>query len=67
MTSDDPVLFEIRQSHLDTGLRGYPVGSCRTSSVDSRSNSFRLSPPLIITEKEIREACEIIIEVIDGV
>jgi len=30
-------------------------------------NSFRLSPPLIITEKEIREACEIIIEVIDGV
>ncbi len=29
-------------------------------------NSFRLSPPLIITEKEIREACEIIIKVIDG-
>lgn len=30
-------------------------------------NSFRLSPPLIINGKEIREACEIIIEVIDGV
>jgi len=30
-------------------------------------NSFRLSPPLIITENEIREACEIIVEVIDRV
>jgi len=30
-------------------------------------NSLRLSPPLIITEKETREACEIIVEVIDGI
>jgi citrate synthase len=28
------VLFEITEEHLDTGLRGFPVGTCRTSSVD---------------------------------
>ena len=33
MTTDDPVLFEIRQSHLNTGLRGIPIGTCRTSAV----------------------------------
>jgi len=31
---DDPILLEIRKSHLNTGLRGYPVGTVRTSSVD---------------------------------
>jgi len=33
MESDDPVLFEVRQSLLNTGLRGFPVGTCRTSAV----------------------------------
>ena len=33
MTSDDPLLFEVLVSHLNTGLRGVPVGTCRTSSV----------------------------------
>jgi len=27
------VLFEITEAHLNTGLRGYPVGTCRTSAV----------------------------------
>ena len=27
------VLFTITEEHLDTGLRGYPVGHCRTSAV----------------------------------
>jgi citrate synthase len=27
-------LFEITEAHLDTGLRGFPIGTCRTSSVD---------------------------------
>ncbi|MHC4955987.1 MAG: citrate/2-methylcitrate synthase, partial [Planctomycetota bacterium] len=31
---DDPQLFEILVSHLNTGLRGFPVGTCRTSSVN---------------------------------
>lgn len=31
---NDQVLFEITEAHLDTGLRGVPVGFCSTSSVD---------------------------------
>ena len=27
-------LFSILESHLNTGLRGFPVGTCRTSKVD---------------------------------
>jgi len=30
----DSVLLEIRKSQLNTGLRGYPVGTCRSSSVN---------------------------------
>jgi len=30
----DDFLFKVKESHLDTGLRGIPVGTCRTSSVD---------------------------------
>jgi len=32
-TPAQPSLFEITEAHLDTGLRGYPVGTCRTSAV----------------------------------
>lgn len=28
------VLFEVTEDHLETGMRGYPVGYCVTSSVD---------------------------------
>jgi len=35
MSNDDPVLFEIHQSQLNTGLRGFPVGTCRTSAVNA--------------------------------
>jgi len=28
------VLFEVKEAQLNTGLRGYPVGTCRTSKVD---------------------------------
>ncbi len=37
MESDDPVLFEVRQSHLNTGLRGLPVGTCLTSAVHAEN------------------------------
>ena len=30
------VLFEVTEDHLDTGLRGIPVGTCRTSFVDPK-------------------------------
>lgn len=32
--SDNKVLFEITEAHLNTGLRGFPVGTVRTSKVD---------------------------------
>ncbi len=32
MTNDEP-LFTVHRSHLNTGLRGVPVGTCRTSFV----------------------------------
>ncbi|MDA1194927.1 MAG: citrate (Si)-synthase [Planctomycetota bacterium] len=32
-TTAPKVLFEITEAHLNTGLRGYPVGTCRTSAV----------------------------------
>lgn len=35
MSEDAPkVLLELTESHLNTGLRGVPVGTCRTSKVD---------------------------------
>ncbi|MGH7338245.1 MAG: citrate/2-methylcitrate synthase, partial [Myxococcota bacterium] len=33
MPGEDKVLFEVRESHLNTGLRGIPVGTCRSSAV----------------------------------
>ena len=32
MTQDEP-MFTVHSSHLNTGLRGVPVGTCRTSFV----------------------------------
>ncbi|MEM8884049.1 MAG: citrate (Si)-synthase [Planctomycetota bacterium] len=34
MITDDPSLFDIKTSLLNTGMRGFPVGTCRTSSVN---------------------------------
>ena len=34
MAEQKKVLFEILEEHLDTGLRGFPVGTVRTSAVD---------------------------------
>jgi citrate synthase len=36
----DEVLFEITKEHLETGLRGYPVGYCTTSTVDPVKGLF---------------------------
>ena len=33
MPDNDKVIYEIRESQLNTGLRRYPVGTCRTSAV----------------------------------
>jgi len=34
MSNEGDVLFQVTPGHLNTGLRGYPVGTCRTSRVD---------------------------------
>jgi len=32
-TTAPKILFEITEAHLNTGLRGFPIGTCRTSAV----------------------------------
>jgi citrate synthase len=34
------VLFEITKEHLETGLRGFPIGYCTTSTVDPQKGLF---------------------------
>lgn len=41
------VLFEITKEHLETGMRGYPVGYCTTSSVDPVKGLFYIGVPIV--------------------
>lgn len=40
------VLFEITADQLETGLRGFPIGYCTTSSVDSQKGLFYAGTPV---------------------
>ncbi len=40
------IIFEVTKDHLETGLRGYPVGYCNTSSVDPQKGLFYVGKPL---------------------
>jgi citrate synthase len=40
------VLFEITKENLETGMRGYPVGYCTTSSVDPIKGLFYVGHPV---------------------
>jgi citrate synthase len=40
------VLFEITKDHLETGMRGFPVGYCTTSSVDPMKGLFYVGKPV---------------------
>lgn len=40
MTPSNDVLFEIKKEHLETGLRGFPIGYCTTSTVDPVKGLF---------------------------
>lgn len=53
------IVHKIVQRCLEKGVVGFWFISC--------NNSFRLAPPLIITEDQIREACEIITGVMDEI
>ncbi len=40
------VLFQITEKELETGMRGYPVGYCTTSSVDPQKGLFYVGRPV---------------------
>lgn len=40
------ILMEIREENLETGLRGYPVGYCTTSTVDPNKGLYYAGHPL---------------------
>lgn len=42
----DKVLFEITEAHLETGLRGFPVGYCTTSKVHPEEGLFYADYPI---------------------
>ena len=42
----EDVLFTITKEHLETGLRGFPVGYCTTSHVDPQKGLFYLERPI---------------------
>lgn len=44
--SDDEVLFTITRKHLNTGLRGFPVGTVRTSRVDPKEGVSYVGYPI---------------------
>lgn len=40
------IIFSITKEHLETGLRGYPVGYCTTSFVDPQKGLYYMDQPL---------------------
>ncbi len=40
------ILFEITEDHLETGMRGFPVGYCVTSTVDPKKGLFYINNPI---------------------
>jgi citrate synthase len=54
----DEVLFVVKRENLETGLRGYPVGYCTTSSVDPVKGLYYLGKP--IAELAFKEPEEVI-------
>lgn len=47
----DDKLFEITKENLETGMRGYPVGYCTTSSVDPNLGLFYVGRPVSSLEQ----------------
>jgi citrate synthase len=46
MTEQNKVILELTEAHLETGLRGVPVGYCPTSSVDPVKGLFYRGYPI---------------------
>jgi citrate synthase len=58
MADESEVLFQITRGHLNTGLRGFPVGTCRTSAVDPNDGVSYVGYP--IADLAFREPEEVI-------
>jgi citrate synthase len=43
---EEEILFNIKRKHLNTGLRGFPVGTVRTSYVDEMEGVFYVGYPI---------------------
>jgi citrate synthase len=57
------VLFEVKKENLESGLRGYPVGYCTTSSVDPQKGLFYNGVPAeeLAKSKEPEEVIYVIL------
>ena len=63
MADQDEVLFTITRAHLNTGLRGIPVGTCRTSKVDPQTGVSYIGHAIAdLAEKEPEEVIHLLLE-----
>jgi citrate synthase len=63
MPDGPEVLFPITREHLNTGLRGMPVGTCRTSAVDpQRGVSYVGYPVADLAHKDPEEVVYLLLE-----
>jgi citrate synthase len=61
--ADSEVLFTITKEHLDTGLRGFPVGTCPNSHVDPMKGLFYGGYPIpALAEKAPEEVIYLLIK-----
>ncbi|MCB9693023.1 MAG: citrate (Si)-synthase [Alphaproteobacteria bacterium] len=63
MADNDEVLFTLTRAHLNTGMRGIPVGTCRTSKVDPLTGVSYIGHPIAdLAEKEPEEVIHLLLE-----
>ena len=61
--ASDETLFTITRGHLDTGLRGIPVGTCRTSAVDPITGVSYVGYPIAeLAELEAEQVIFLLLE-----
>ena len=61
-TGDAKALFTITEAHLNTGLRGFPVGTCRTSLVDPNEGVSYVGYPIAeLADREPEEVAYLLL------
>lgn len=62
-SENDEVLFTLTRGHLNTGLRGIPVGTCRTSKVDPIEGVSYLGYPIAeLADRAPEEVVHLLLE-----